>query len=348
MIYVFLALITDISAFPSGDASYYNLGGRYIYGSVESGLSLIESIEKFNWDKKYWGYLFLNYVSVLAFPEDIFLQSLLLVVISFLLWLTVIAHASKKVFVSRDPDLYITFFLFLAPVFPIFLNYRDIYIASILYFLIYSVYFSKNIRFTIFLSGLLLLFRDEFVTVVFAAITFSFITARYLSSRRVLVFSLCFAIAVVIVCLNKHQALDISRVVKIPLSFIGTSTFNIVADYVVGQSYYQGRIFNHISLVVFSFVWLYFTYLILITVFENSTSSEDAEILYFIYFFFVFNMVAYTLINDGFQERVRVAFIPFAIFLFKLVKKDSKSYSLMFFIGLSFLMVTLRNLRWVF
>ncbi len=360
LLFVFYALaITIQGAAPiaRGDSMFYHLGGVSTYNSVTAGVPVVDALFGYTWSEKYWAYIVVNSFSVAIFPDSVFQQAVYVKVFNCCMWLLIIFHAaknglldavsySKYRFFGYNP--YIVSFLLLASIFPTFLIYRDSLIAALLYFVIYYVYVNKSV---IVIIPLVLLYftRTELLSALLAGVVVSAILSVTVKRKYGWALFICLVVSVFLVMLIGHYRFEISRMIKIPLGLVGTSPFQLIAQAVDGSSYYDDNVFTKLSHIMFAMAWVYFVYLFLKPISDTAkVSGEHLNLYYFSSFLVLFNLVAYTLINDGFQERVRAGLIPCIIFI-SFVFRRSKFSNVTFAITFALLiLVSLRNVRWIF
>lgn len=347
----FLTLkISDLFAFSYGDATYYHMGGESVYRTIASGGSLYEALFSYTWEPKYWGFIYLNYLSFDLYPDSAIFQSVILKVFNFLLWSIFLFHAINNIrgfSLSNNKMLYA---LILMSIFPIFLNYRDILVAVSFYFFCYFMFLKRNYVFVIMAIIVMYYFRREMIPLMLVGVMVSYFS-RFVYDRiyrfGLILFSIVsLAICIVLVYLIGHDRFSLDALIKLPLSMIGTSPFQVISLYLDGESYYQGRVFNHLADVLFSFVWVYLFYsYVKLLVKKNIHELDSLLSVYFSIFVFIFNLVAYTLINDGFQARVKVSIMSLFVFMY-LPKSKFSLVAALVSVTLFFL-VAFRNLRWV-
>lgn len=342
--------IAGLPAFSSGDASYYQFGGESVYKAVVAGSNLYEALFSFTWEPKYWGFIYLNYLAYDLFPNSTMVQSLILKLCNFLVWSVFIFHSLRYVASFSLEKNRMLFALILMSLFPIFLNYRDIFVSVFFYFFCYFMFVRKNYFFALLFIIFMYFFRREMIPLMLVGSVFSYLSyyihKKYFKFNLIAYSIFSFSICFMLVYLIGHDRFSLTSLAKLPLSMMGTSPFQILALYFDGESYYQGRIFNHISHLVFSLAWVYLFYsFIKLTV--RKVAGNDLTLLpiYFTIFIFIFNVVAYTLINDGFQERVKVGVISLFVFLY--MPKSNFSLISFFVSAILFMLVAFRNLRWV-
>lgn len=358
-IYLLLSMsgTVDVINFGSDESFYYN-GIIYLKESMAQGGSLLDSLYGYTWDYKYWGFIGLAYIITpnnLAEPYNIVFLKFILSV----LYVGFCLHVIKRCSVEEQ-SINVLFMLLLLP-FCWFLSvelYRD-GILGVLLYLIFTCFIQKKYVLMLLVSASMLLLRGEFVAVLFAGLFLSLLLSVFRFSN---VFSLLlsFAIALVLPYFIGHHRYELSNVILLPLSFNGTSSIQTILLYLSGDSYYQDNIMAFIGLLSVTLGNIIFNTLLISLIVGfcklNNIKSEVKVLINSFLFFYLSVISFYTFINDGFQERVRVAFFPLLALVFfqYYVNSDNQSRDRVY-IYISFLIsillhfsVAIRNTRWIF
>ncbi len=332
-------------SFHDADAQYFYEGARFIINNSYDINTVYKSLLAYTWEHKYYGFIVFDALSILGTGGAQVWDSISIKLCLFSIYSIFLVFVSSKKLVDNK-----FIMLFLVPCF-LFLqtmNYRDGVIGIVLFFLFLNIINNRWVYFSACLL-ILQLFRDEFVLVILASVVIAWTLMRINSVRA----GLCYIAAILIGApfIIEHEQMNASNLNKIPLSFFGETFFQLLSEFIVGVGYYDNFVLTFAYLLLLSIVMIMFNGMI-IDFFVNSMKGLVKRELFagwMVVVFYFTSICIYTYINNGFQMRVRLAYLPVFCLMFTLAKIrfERRTITIMCICLMLSLLISIRNVRWV-
>lgn len=335
-------------AFHPADESYFYNTSLSLKDDIENGHDFIEALLATTWNYKYYGFIVFDYVSIYGAhaSEEAHKLSIAISLSSiYLLFLRYII-SKREVYIEHVRYILLPVLLYMCT-----LNYRDGFVSILIFFIFKSIYDRKLIG-LILSIGLLAFFRVEFIQLL----TIAFIASLLISmtNLRMLmlsVFTLFFT--VLLILFNGKASFDVGSFIYIPLSFNGVSLIHDLFNYYAGEHYYQGNLVMLFLTVLVSlafFIFKTFTIILFCRSYDLYSFKERVITNTFV-IFYVISLLIYNFLLNGFQDRIKVAFVGAIVFVLSMLGEKYTINNNKFFIIISIMMtlfVLIRNVRWIF